>query len=189
MTNLEWLWEHDRDKLVKLITGECDMCDICSYEPVFPDCGGGCERNVREWLLAEHAQPEPAPLLSGHGEFLRESRRQDAGRGETDAERIAALEDEAAALEKELKLTRGNLKATLNNWEQARGKIRRQAEELAERRRRLDERDRKTVEEVRGDRADYWKSRAEKAEAEREEWRAKCGRMADLATGMLQVAP
>lgn len=56
MNNLEWLYEHERDKLVKLIVGEYDMCDICFYDPNFPDCGGDCERNVREWLDDVHSE-------------------------------------------------------------------------------------------------------------------------------------
>ena len=489
MNNLEWLYEHERDKLVKLITGEYDMCDICFYDPDFPDCGGDCERNVREWLMAEYVddQPNPAQLLRDYDEFLSESCRQDAEQGErqespdcesdsrekleadarslqtriwkagansdgislshiiellnrqasitskewcwtndslqeqvnmlteqrdhyielfheqehvvyelrrkleiadrhefesdqacdeckehTDellakliAERgewkekyesllcaqessrlhendsrekleadmrerlgelwadawdagnrdsmddnfdlsvfIALLDHQAAitereiekkwscfsdsadghisklqkqvdeltaerdywksevewcmqsayppshsperaynpdvmaypdrhgcttpstlvsavidglrdekapeymglldeivklkeerdglqdllrALERELKIARGDLNLTLNNWEQAKGKIRRQTEELAERKRKLDERDRQTIEEIRDDRADYWKSRAEKAEKEREQWRSKCGKLMGLANEMMSA--
>ena len=65
MNNLEWLWEHERDKLVKLIVGEYDMCDICFYDPNYPDCGGDCERNVREWLLAEHDSNGTCPDGNG----------------------------------------------------------------------------------------------------------------------------
>lgn len=85
MNNLEWLYEHERDKLVKLLTGEYISCDMCYYRHDYPDCGGDCERNVREWLddvhseqipdKGEHvdAHPEPAPLLRDYDEFLSES--------------------------------------------------------------------------------------------------------------------
>ena len=37
------------------------------------------------------------------------------------------------------------------------------------------------------DRADYWKSRAEKAEKEREQWRSKCGKLMGLANEMMSA--
>lgn len=59
MNNLEWLYEHDRDKLVKLLTGEYISCDMCYYCHDYPDCGGDCERNVREWLDDVHSEQIP----------------------------------------------------------------------------------------------------------------------------------
>lgn len=59
MNNLEWLYEHERDKLVKLLTGEYISCDMCYYRHDYPDCGGDCERNVREWLDDVHSEQIP----------------------------------------------------------------------------------------------------------------------------------
>jgi len=59
MNNLEWLYEHERDKLVKLLTGEYISCDMCYYRHDYPDCGGECERNVREWLDDVHSEQIP----------------------------------------------------------------------------------------------------------------------------------
>ncbi len=59
-TNLEWLFEHDRDMLIAMAASCCD-CGYCTYHETEEcvedtlygenDCYGGC----REWLMAEHA--------------------------------------------------------------------------------------------------------------------------------------
>ena len=59
VTNLEWLYEHDRDALIAMAATHCD-CEHCAYcetekcvEDVRygeNDCYGGC----REWLMAPH---------------------------------------------------------------------------------------------------------------------------------------
>ena len=57
MTNLEWLWEHDRDKLRDLgIDGDmsCRACPNGCVETEEGTPPEECQRRLVEWLMAEH---------------------------------------------------------------------------------------------------------------------------------------
>lgn len=51
-TNLEWLWENNRENLVSMIAGDCDNCKFIK------NCDDGDHRCDREWLMAEYVEPD-----------------------------------------------------------------------------------------------------------------------------------
>ena len=57
MNNLEYLFTHDRERILRNLTMEEDPCYICpKYDATNPDvCDSGrCTEVMREWLTAEH---------------------------------------------------------------------------------------------------------------------------------------
>lgn len=49
-TNLEWLYENDRETLIIMTSGDCDKC---KYDP---DCAKAFCRCERKWLEAEYEE-------------------------------------------------------------------------------------------------------------------------------------
>lgn len=52
-TNIEWLYENDRETLIDMIEGECWSC---KFKDNYCSCGE-C-RCDREWLKAEYVEPD-----------------------------------------------------------------------------------------------------------------------------------
>ena len=69
MNNLEWLWEHDRERILRNLTMEDDTCYICPKHdvsnPDVCDSDGRCTEVMREWLLAEHDSNGTCPDGNG----------------------------------------------------------------------------------------------------------------------------
>ena len=76
VTNLEWLYEHDRERLIGFLTGDIDSCESCFRDGEFPECGGDCVDNIRDWFMAPHddahskAQSKTEPNLTEQSESL-----------------------------------------------------------------------------------------------------------------------
>lgn len=51
-TNIEWLYENDRENLITMIAGDCDCCKFDS------DCECGNYKCDRRWLEAEYEDPD-----------------------------------------------------------------------------------------------------------------------------------
>lgn len=51
-TNIEWLYENDRETLIIMTSGDCDKC---KYDP---DCANAFCRCERSWLEAEYVEPD-----------------------------------------------------------------------------------------------------------------------------------
>ena len=56
VTNLEWLWENDRDALIDGITCNSPLCDECMFGK--PGDDTYCAINEREWLMAPHVDAQ-----------------------------------------------------------------------------------------------------------------------------------
>ena len=51
-TNLEWMYENDRETLISMITGDCGNCKFDS------NCYAGDYRCTHRWLEAEYEEPD-----------------------------------------------------------------------------------------------------------------------------------